>query len=200
MDAPAEDFHLQLEGWEAHVAGILRYVFDAEVEPADVARSNAPIAVGTLMAIRRSRGIRQPTEKSNAALSRKFRQPSRRAYDYPFQWNRDGGFSDAIIASTERAKVLHEDGHDPVFYIPFEDIYFDLLEKTNAATHSPLKGTASYWRVHAVGGAADDFMWAYETPDTPALAIARHGAFDPKKARIDADPAEDKRHTPHIPE
>ncbi|RWB36336.1 MAG: DUF427 domain-containing protein [Mesorhizobium sp.] len=118
----------------------------------------------------------------------------------PFNGTVTVRFSDAIVASTERAKVLHEDGHDPVFYIPFEDIYFELLEKTNTTTRSPLKGTASYWRVHAVGGAADDFMWAYETPDTPASAIARHGAFDPDKARIDADPAEDERHTPHLPE
>jgi uncharacterized protein (DUF427 family) len=109
-------------------------------------------------------------------------------------------FSDAVVAATEHAKVLREEGHDPVFYIPFEDIYFDLFEKTNTTSSSPLKGTASYWRVHAVGASADDFMWAYETPDTAARAIARHGAFDPEKARIDIDPVEDKRHTPHVSE
>ena len=107
-------------------------------------------------------------------------------------------FSDAIVAATERAKVLQEDGHEPVFYVPFEDIYFDLFEKTNTTSRSPLKGTASYWRVSAAGAAADDFMWAYETPDSAARAIARHGAFDPEKARIDVDPLEDKRHTPHV--
>ncbi|ADV12887.1 DUF427 domain-containing protein [Mesorhizobium sp. M7A.F.Ca.CA.001.09.2.1] len=109
-------------------------------------------------------------------------------------------FSDAIVAATERAKVLQEEGHEPVFYIPFEDIYFDLFEKTNTTSRSPLKGTASYWRVHAVGSSADDFMWAYETPETAARAIARHGAFDPEKARIDVEPAEDRRHTPHVTE
>ncbi|MCF6126966.1 DUF427 domain-containing protein [Mesorhizobium sp. M7A.T.Ca.TU.009.01.3.2] len=109
-------------------------------------------------------------------------------------------FSDAIVAATERAKVLQEEGHEPVFYIPFEDIYFDLFEKTNTTSRSPSKGTASYWRVHAVGSSADDFMWAYETPETAARPIARHGAFDPEKARIDAEPAEDRRHTPHVPE
>jgi uncharacterized protein (DUF427 family) len=107
-------------------------------------------------------------------------------------------FSDAIVAATDRAKVLREEGREPVFYVPFEDIYFDFLEKTNTTTSCPLKGTASYWRVQAVGSASEDFMWAYETPDTAARAIARHGAFDPQKARIDADPAEDKRHTPHV--
>jgi uncharacterized protein (DUF427 family) len=109
-------------------------------------------------------------------------------------------FSDAIVAATEHAKILREEGYAPVFYIPFEDIYFDLFEKTNTTSSSPLKGTASYWRVHAVGSSADDFMWAYETPDTAARAIARHGAFDPEKARIDIDPVEDKRHTPHAME
>ncbi|MER8978073.1 DUF427 domain-containing protein [Mesorhizobium sp. M0870] len=109
-------------------------------------------------------------------------------------------FSDAIVAATERAKVLQEEGHEPVFYIPFEDIYFDLFEKTNTTSRSPLKGTASYWRVHAVGSSADDVMWAYETPETAARPIARHGAFDPEKVRIDAEPAEDRRHTPHVPE
>lgn len=109
-------------------------------------------------------------------------------------------FSDAIVAATERAKVVREGGHEPAFYIPFEDIYFDLFEKTNTTSHSPLKGTASYWRVHAVGASADDFLWAYETQDTVAHALADHGTFDPQKARIEADPAEDKRHTPHVME
>ncbi|MBZ9671888.1 DUF427 domain-containing protein [Mesorhizobium sp. B2-1-8] len=109
-------------------------------------------------------------------------------------------FSDAVVAATEHAKVVREEGQEPTFFIPFEDIYFDLFEKTNTTSSSPLKGTASYWRVHAVGSSADDFMWAYETPDTAALAIAGHGTFDPGKARIDVDPVEDQRHTPHVME
>lgn len=109
-------------------------------------------------------------------------------------------FSDAIVAATDRAKVLREEGHEPVFYIPFDDIYFELFERTNTTSQSPLKGTASYWRVHAVGSAADDFMWAYEAPDAAARAIAFHGAFDADRARIDVEPAEDRRHTPHIQE
>lgn len=109
-------------------------------------------------------------------------------------------FSDAIVAATDRAIVVTEGVQDPVFYIPFEDIYFDLFEKTNTISKSPVKGTAGYWRVHAVGSSADDFMWAYDTPDTAARSIANHGTFDPKNARIDAEPTEDKRHTPHVVE
>lgn len=97
-------------------------------------------------------------------------------------------FSDAVIASTEKAKVLREPGHDPVFYIPFEDIYFDFLEKTNTTTRCPIKGLATYWRVSAVGESAEDVMWAYETPNPVAADIARHGAFDPEIARTEIVP------------
>lgn len=36
-------------------------------------------------------------------------------------------FSDAVIASTTRARVICVEGEPDVFYIPFEDIYFDML-------------------------------------------------------------------------
>jgi uncharacterized protein (DUF427 family) len=102
-------------------------------------------------------------------------------------------FSDAIIAATTRAKVLKEQGHEPVFYVPFDDIYFNFLTRTGTTTRCPLKGTASYWRVSAAGEARDDFMWAYETPVPDAAAIARHGAFDPKAAHIEAVPADPRK-------
>lgn len=103
----------------------------------------------------------------------------------PFRGTVTVTFSDAMIASTDRALILHETGHEPVPYIPFEDIYFEFMEKTETTTSCPLKGTASYWRVTAVGEAADDFMWAYETPVEQARAIAGYGAFDKRRARIE---------------
>ena len=115
----------------------------------------------------------------------------------PFHGTVTVSFSDAIIASSDRAKVLRERGHEPVFYIPFEDIYFELLQKTNASSRCPLKGTASYWRATAVGESADNAMWAYETPNPQASTIAGHGAFDPRLTRIEAVPAEDLQHTVH---
>jgi uncharacterized protein (DUF427 family) len=97
-------------------------------------------------------------------------------------------FSDAIIASTDKAKVLKEPGSDPVFYIPFEDIYFDFLQKTSTTTRCPIKGLATHWRVSAVGEGEEDIMCAYETPNPVAAEIARHGAFDPERARTEIVP------------
>ncbi len=105
-------------------------------------------------------------------------------------------FSDTIIGSTDRAQVVRKPGQEPAFYIPFDDIYFEFLEKTNKVTHNPVMGTASHWRVQAMNASDADFMSGYETPEPAAAAIARHGTFDPAKAQIVANPAEDDRHTP----
>lgn len=95
-------------------------------------------------------------------------------------------FSDAVIASTKNALVLREGSYDPVFYIPFKDIYFDFLRRSETASHCPHKGNAAHWSVTAVGESMDDVMWAYEQPYEGVSQIAGHGAFYPKKVRIEA--------------
>lgn len=127
--------------------------------------------------------------------------PSRQGFTIrPFAGTVTVSFSDAIVASSDRVIVLDENGHEPVFYIPFEDIYFEFLHKTDASSHCPLKGQASYWRVSAVGEAADKAMWAYETPIASASAIAGYGAFDATVMRIEAIPAPDRLHAPRLVE
>lgn len=91
-----------------------------------------------------------------------------------------------ILASTKRALVLREAGRQPVFYIPFEDIYFEHLERTDRRTHCPFKGDASHWMATANGEAVDPAMWAYEQPLPGMEAIARHGAFYEPGIRVDA--------------
>ena len=111
----------------------------------------------------------------------------------PFDGAVTVSFSDAIIASSDRAKVLRETGHPAVYYIPFEDIYFELLRPSSTVTHCPFKGDASYWNVSAVGEAESDVMWAYQQPYDEVRAIGGHGAFYPDKVRIEATPAGNAR-------
>jgi uncharacterized protein (DUF427 family) len=96
-------------------------------------------------------------------------------------------FHDVVLASSNRAKVLREMGHPPVIYIPFEDIYFIHLERTDTHTHCPFKGDATYWRVTGQGDAERDAMWAYEHPYDEMLEIRNHGAFYPEVVDIDAE-------------
>lgn len=98
-------------------------------------------------------------------------------------------FSSAVIASTKNAKVLKEAGHSDVLYIPFEDIYFDFLRRSETSTHCPFKGDASYWSVIAAGEARPNIMWAYEHPYDEMLIIRDHGAFYPEKVSIEATAA-----------
>ena len=103
----------------------------------------------------------------------------------PFEGVVNVMFSEAIIASSDRALVLREGDYPPVLYIPFQDIYFDHLRPTDTRTHCPYKGDASYWGVSAAGEWEKDVMWAYETPYDEMQQIRNHGAFYPNKVRID---------------
>ena len=94
-------------------------------------------------------------------------------------------FRNVIVASSTKALELQEPRHDPVLYIPFEDIYFIHLEKTDTHTDCPWKGTASYWRIIGHGESEDDAMWAYEEPKAEVAAISDHGAFDPRKVSFE---------------
>lgn len=97
-------------------------------------------------------------------------------------------FGDAIIASSEKALVLREASYPPVFYVPFDDVYFEFLQPTDTKTHCPFKGDASYWSVSASGDAVKDVMWAYRQPYDEMTGIRDHAAFYPDKVRIEATP------------
>lgn len=46
---------------------------------------------------------------------------------------------DVVIASSSKVKVLTESPYPPVFYIPFGDIDFNQLGKTEHSTHCPTR-------------------------------------------------------------
>ncbi|ESX65396.1 hypothetical protein X759_28770 [Mesorhizobium sp. LSHC420B00] len=93
---------------------------------------------------------------------------------------------DVVIASSSKVKVLTEPPYPPVFYIPFDDIDFKQLGKTEHSTHCPYKGDASYWSALPAGHAGKDAMWAYEQPFDEMADIRDYGAFYPNKVTIDA--------------
>lgn len=107
----------------------------------------------------------------------------------PYTGTVNVSFAGDMIASTKNALVLRETPYDPVFYIPFKDIYFEHLLKTTTSSHCPYKGDATYWGVTGSGEGASDVMWAYENPFEAVSGIADHGAFYANKVEIAATPA-----------
>ena len=93
-----------------------------------------------------------------------------------------------IIASSAKAKMVTEPPYPSRFYIPFEDIDFRKLKKTDLSTECPYKGVASYWNVLPVAEVGNDAMWAYVQPFDEMAAIRNHGAFYPDRVAIDAAP------------
>lgn len=117
----------------------------------------------------------------------------------PFRGTVTAHLSDAIIASTRNALVLEEEGRRPAYFFPFEDIYFAFLEENPKRETISGRGIRVSWSGEAVGTAAEAVMWSYEEPEGAYVRVRDHGTFDPAKVDIDANPVEDREHTPHLP-
>ena len=68
------------------------------------------------------------------------RNPAHRITVEPFDGVVTAVFSEAILASTDDALVLREADYPPVFYIPFKDVYFEFLKRSDTSTALPLQG------------------------------------------------------------
>ena len=83
---------------------------------------------------------------------------------------------ECVLDSTN-AKLLHETGHLPVYYVPDDDLRHDLLEPSTHETRCPHKGTASYRSVRAGDRFAENAVWAYLEPLEGASFLAGHAAL-----------------------
>ena len=81
------------------------------------------------------------------------------------------------VADSKRAKLLHETGHLPVYYIPEEDIRMDLLDESDHTTQCPFKGDASYWSVRVGDRVSENAVWSYPEPVDSAPSLAGYLAF-----------------------
>jgi uncharacterized protein (DUF427 family) len=68
------------------------------------------------------------------------------------------------IADSRHAMMLHESGHQPVYYFPPEDVRADLLEPSDRRTHCPKKGDASYHTIRVGERVVEAGAWFYPDP------------------------------------
>ena len=86
-------------------------------------------------------------------------------------------FNGETVADSRRVKLLHETGHLPVYYFPWEDVRQDLLEPSDHTTQCPFKGNASYWSVRVGDRVAENAVWSYPEPIDSAPPLADYLAF-----------------------
>ena len=97
---------------------------------------------------------------------------------------RDGS---APVASTTGAYKVMETASPPTFYIPRNDIDFDLLVPLRDKTFCEWKGTANYWAI--ARDPSEPVGWCYEQPRPRFDVIKGYLAFYPGRVdcRLDGE-------------
>jgi len=81
------------------------------------------------------------------------------------------------IADSRGAVLLHESGHQPIYYFPPEDVRGELLEGSDRHTYCPKKGKASYYTIRIGDRVVDAGAWYYPEPIEGAPPIKDLIAF-----------------------
>ncbi len=68
---------------------------------------------------------------------------------------------DEVVADSRRVMVLHESGHQPVYYFPPSDVRSEFLRPSDRHTRCPRKGKASYWDVRVGERVVEAGAWYY---------------------------------------
>lgn len=81
------------------------------------------------------------------------------------------------VADTTGAKLLHETGLMPVYYVPAADVDDRYLEPTDTTTHCPFKGDATYWTLRVGDVVREDAVWGYPQPVDGAPSLVGYRAI-----------------------
>ena len=103
---------------------------------------------------------------------------------------------DTVVLDSTGAHLLHETGIRPVAYVPLADFDMQLLRRTDASTHCPFKGDASYWTLEVGDDVREDAVWAYEEPIESASWLRGFAAL--AFARADRWTVEDEKVAGHL--
>ena len=87
-------------------------------------------------------------------------------------------FGGVRVADSARTMLLRQHGFLPIYYFPAEDVRTDLLVPTGYTTHSPYKGTASYWHLQTPERTARFAVWSYLRPKPGSPDTRGYYGFD----------------------
>lgn len=95
-----------------------------------------------------------------------------------------------IVAESEAPHAVFETSLPTRWYLPADDVRWDLLEPSDTVTRSPYKGTARYWSVRAGGELHPDVVCSYPDPIVECPRIAGLMCFFNEKVDlvIDGEP------------
>ena len=87
-------------------------------------------------------------------------------------------FGGVRVADSARTMLLRQHGFLPIYYSPAQDVRTELLVPTDYTTHSPYKGTASYWHLRSAQRTAQFAVWSYAQPKPGSPDTRGYYGFD----------------------
>lgn len=86
-------------------------------------------------------------------------------------------FNGHVVADTTGAWKVLETSHPPTWYLPPDDIDFDVLERVDGGSYCEWKGQAHYYTLRVGDEVAEKVGWGYADPTADFRAIEDHVAF-----------------------
>jgi uncharacterized protein (DUF427 family) len=102
------------------------------------------------------------------------------------------------VADSRQPRILFETGLPPRYYLPLTDLRVDLLRPSDAASHCPYKGTASYWSVDTGRAEHRDIVWMYRFPLPESQKVAGLACFYNERVDIYLDGERQERPRTHF--
>ena len=88
-------------------------------------------------------------------------------------------YNGEAIADSERALLVREQDHAPVYYFPQQDVRMDVLSPTTKVTFCPYKGNAAHWALNLGEQYVEVAAWSYAEPFEQVKIIRDYIAFYP---------------------
>jgi uncharacterized protein (DUF427 family) len=90
------------------------------------------------------------------------------------------------IADSRDVITAKETGHDPVYYLPRQNVQMTRLVRTDHHTYCPFKGEASYYSL-SNGRTIENAVWSYENPYDEVQEIKDRLAFYPENVDFNTE-------------
>lgn len=90
------------------------------------------------------------------------------------------------VADSAKTLVLHEQGRDPVYYFPREDVQMSVLRRNDHGSTNE-KGAVSWYTIMRDAKIVEDVAWSYENAAGETELIEGYLAFMPEHVDFEAD-------------
>lgn len=89
-----------------------------------------------------------------------------------------------MIASSDHAVLVRQEGKEPAIYFPREDVMMSVLNPIDFSTEGPL-GRATYFTILRDGQFTERGAWTFERPSEAGIDLSGMIAFDPQAVKIE---------------